>query len=327
MNSIPQITLDTNCVINLLDFSAKTPTSIDVLSEIIQYGLSSRANIAITTRVEADLLNDKDDNRKSEMLRKIQMLPIVGTIGRWGTSKWDSGDVYTDEKYVKIWLELQMLIFPGLNEKDAHFINKRNDIDHLIGHLINKRDIFVTDDKGILKKNSELKISSGIIVMLPSECAKYLEEINEQKIKQILCKDDINTKYLSPSLTGRVVFDYSNNNGSFNIGNGFFFFETKWSKASDITIHVYKDGRSIDSIALAKGVSEIIEIKDASIFDYSSRCRSPNEGQVVIFKNTNGIYSAVKIIDIKDDSRHDDKDEITFEYIIQPDGSSNFSNK
>lgn len=326
MNSIPKITLDTNCVINLLDFSAKTPTSIDVLSEIIQYGLSSRADIAITTRVEADLLNDTNNKRKIAMLRKIQIFPLVGTISHWNTSKWDNGDVYVNEKTEKILLELKMLIFPGLNDKDSHFVNKRNDIDHLVGHLINMRDIFVTDDKGILKKYSELKVSLGLIVMSPSECLKYLEDINEKKIKQILDKDNIDTKYLSKSLTGRVVFDYSNNNGSFNIGNGFFFFETKWSKASNVSIHAYKDGRSIDSIALAKGFNEIIEIKDANMFDYSSRCRSPQKGQIIIFKNKNGIYSAIKVIDIKDDSRHDEKDEIIFEYVIQPDGSPNFSN-
>jgi putative membrane protein insertion efficiency factor len=59
-NPIPKITLDTNCVVNLIDFSSQTPTSVDALSELVRYGLSQKIDIAITTRVETDLDNDKD---------------------------------------------------------------------------------------------------------------------------------------------------------------------------------------------------------------------------------------------------------------------------
>lgn len=323
MNSIPKITLDTNCVINLLDFSTKTATSVNPLSEIIRYGLSNKADIAITTRVEADLSNDRNEERKSDMLKKIQMLPIVGTLGRIGTTKWDNGDIYIDENVQKIWSEIQKIVFPGLSDKDNHFINKRNDLDHLVGHIINKRDIFVTDDSGILKKNESLRSSPGIIVMSPFDCIKYLERVDDKKTQKTF--GEVNSKYSSPTLSGKITFDYSNNNGSYFLGTGYFLFETKWSKASNTSIHVYTDGVSIDSLALAKGVSEISEIKDITIFDYTSRCRSPHTGQIVIFKNTNGIYLAIKILDIKDDSRTDDRDEVTFEYIIQSDGSIDFS--
>jgi hypothetical protein len=122
-----------------------------------------------------------------------------------------------------------------------------------------------------------------------------------------------------------VTFDYSNNNGSFVIGEGYFLFETKWSKASDQSIHAYTDAESIDSLALAKDIKDIHEMSDVSVFDYSSRCRTVQERGIVIFKNTNGIYAAIKVVDIKDDSRSDDKDEITFEYSIQSDGSPNFN--
>ena len=52
MNEIPRITLDNNCIINLLDFNSKTATSIDYLSEILKLSFSNKVNIAITTRVE-----------------------------------------------------------------------------------------------------------------------------------------------------------------------------------------------------------------------------------------------------------------------------------
>ncbi len=84
MNNIPKLTLDNNCIINLFDFNAETPTSVEPLSEIIKFSLSNKVDIAITTRVEADLENDRDDARRSEMMRKLNMFPVVGTLARWG---------------------------------------------------------------------------------------------------------------------------------------------------------------------------------------------------------------------------------------------------
>jgi len=42
---------------------------------------------------------------------------------------------------------------------------------------------------------------------------------------------------------------------------------------------------------------------------------------VAILRNTNGFYAAIKIIDIKDDKRNSESDELTFRFAIQTDGS------
>lgn len=317
MNLIPKITLDTNCVINLLDSSVKTPTSVNELTRIIRYSLSGQADIAITTRVEDDFDGDKNESRRTDMVKKLSILPVVGTLGRYGVTKWGDGDVYVGKEVEVLFSELQKILFPGLSKADSHFKNKRNDIDHLIGHLLNKRDLFVTDDKGILNKKEGLRLSPGVIVMSPLECLKYLEEIEESKRGVKLFVEEENKTYSSSLLTGMVIFDYSNNNGSFTIGEGYFLFETKWSKASGSSIHAYSDPKSIDCIALAKGVKEIKDILDVSIFDYSSRCRTVSEGEILIIRNINQVYVFVKVLDIKDDSRSDNKDEVTFEYYIQ----------
>ena len=326
INSIPKITMDNNCLINLFDFNAKTPTSVNELSEIIKLGLSGKVDIAITTRVEADLENDKNNERRNEMMSKLNMFPVVGTIGRWGVSKWDKGDVFTEDNTTNLFDEIQKIIFPGgLNSKSNTCINKTNDIDHLVGHMINKRDIFITDDKDILKKQNVLKTSPGLIVMSPKECLEYLENIEEQGKKKILEASNKNDKYKSPLFSGLVTFDYSNNNGYYTIGEGYFLFETKWSSASEDSIHAYSGSGSVKTIALAKGVTNISDIEDASVFDDSSHSRSPDEGQIIILKNKNDIYAAIKIIDVKYDGRgEDDKYELTFEYVIQTNGTANF---
>ena len=127
------------------------------------------------------------------------------------------------------------------------------------------------------------------------------------------------------SLVGEVVFDYSNHNGRYVIGSDNLEFETKWSKASETSIHVYNDPSSIHGIALgSRAWTEISQVVDASLLDFTSRSRTPRIGQVVVFRNRHGFYAAVRILGIKDDSRGHDHDELRFEYLIQSDGSDSF---
>lgn len=132
-------------------------------------------------------------------------------------------------------------------------------------------------------------------------------------------------KYKKQRRKGRISFDYSNNNGIFNVGSDELLFETKWSKASRESIHLYKDPASIDEIAKANGNYQIKTVKDISDFDFSSRTRTIQKNEIAILKNVYGNYAAVKIIDIKDNTRGDDRDELTFKYVINPKGKTDFS--
>ena len=258
------------------------------------------------------------------MLSYLELFPVIGTVAAWDLSSWDSGDVWSNDATDKIAFDLKHLLFPGLSTADKRYRNKTNDIDHLVGHLINCRDVFVTDDNGILRKADLLRVTPGIVVMTPSDCVDHLERIDKAKQRQSLVPSSTDTKFQSVGPTGQVAFDYSNNNHRFAIGNGLFVFETQWSKASNNAIHVYSDPPSIAAIALAKGLVSISDIHDASIFDYSSRTRTPSIGQIVIWQNVNGMYAATKVIDIKDDTRGAATDELTFEYVILTDGGANF---
>lgn len=181
-----KLTLDANCIINLLDIKSESAISVDELAEIIRYGLEGDVNIAITTRVDSDVSKDKDHARKAEMLKRVSMFPVIGTVARLDISKLDSGDVLVGEEHSNLEVELKKIIFPGLKSDDSHYGNKINDIDHLIGHKINKRDIFVTDDQQILKKAETLKSSLDIEVMNPK---KALEYINLQANQVVLAQE------------------------------------------------------------------------------------------------------------------------------------------
>ena len=102
-------------------------------------------------------------------------------------------------------------------------------------------------------------------------------------------------------------------------------FETKWSKASNRSIHVYNDPHSINGVALAKEYKFIEQISNAASLDYTSRTRKPQCEEIVILRNVKGFYAAVQVIDIKDDTRGDEKDELRFQYAILASGSDDFT--
>lgn len=124
-------------------------------------------------------------------------------------------------------------------------------------------------------------------------------------------------RYASPAPSGRVTFDYSNNNGRFVIGAGDMAFETAWSAGSNTSVHAYADPPSIRSVALATGVQEIADISDATEYDTSSRVRTPRLGEIVVWCNTAGYYAATRVEALKSRSHGSETDEITFTYAIQ----------
>lgn len=134
-----------------------------------------------------------------------------------------------------------------------------------------------------------------------------------------------NEKYVSPATRGVVTFDYSDNDGKYTLGQGEFMFECSFSKASDTSIHTYRDSQNIMSIALVKDVDDYRKIKDARVYSNNSRVRTVNVNQIAIYQNKNGFYAAIKILSIRDDSRGNDNDEVTFEYFIQTNGSPDFT--
>ena len=126
------------------------------------------------------------------------------------------------------------------------------------------------------------------------------------------------------SPVGEVVFDYSNFNGRYTIGSGTAKFETKWTKASNDAIHIYNDLDSINGVALDRRATSIHEVTEGALLNYTSRTRTPRLGQIVVLRNRHRFYAAIHILDIKDDKRGDDSDQLRFRYAIQTDGSDNF---
>ena len=128
------------------------------------------------------------------------------------------------------------------------------------------------------------------------------------------------------SLSGEAVFNYANHNGRYVIGRGKLEFETRWDKASNTSIHVYNDPPFIYGVALGRqDWTDIDQVTNAASLDYTSHVRTPLIGQIVVLRNVEGFYAAVQVLEIKDDTRGDDSDELRFRYAIQPDGYDHFA--
>ena len=127
------------------------------------------------------------------------------------------------------------------------------------------------------------------------------------------------------SPVGEAVFDYSGHNGRYVIGAGETEFETQWSKASDTSIHLYNDPPSINGVAVPQGVTSIARVRKASALDYTSTTRTVPLGGVAVLRNRRGFYACLCVLNILDDGRADDRDELRFRYAVQRDGSDDFS--
>ena len=133
-----------------------------------------------------------------------------------------------------------------------------------------------------------------------------------KKIITISTKQKI---YASHTSEGVFSFDYSSNNGLYIISDGEKIFATKWSKASNTSIHAYNDSNDINEIALIKNVGFLKDLKLLE-GDFSSRSRTPQIGDAIIWKNKNGNYAITKVLKVMDDTRGDKNDMLECEYII-----------
>lgn len=129
----------------------------------------------------------------------------------------------------------------------------------------------------------------------------------------------------SRAMSGEVSFDYGAFDGRYVIGHGATMFETCWSKANDVSIHLTNDPPSINGVAIAKGAAGIDRIGDASSYDFTSRVRTVRTGEIAVLRNVHGFYAAIEILRVDDDRLGAPSDALTMRYRILADGAVDFT--
>ena len=100
-------------------------------------------------------------------------------------------------------------------------------------------------------------------------------------------------QFQNPQLEGRVSFDYTKNDGLFTIGVGNYSFVTSWSTCGENSIHCYRD--YVYRLGYNPSFHIFPEPHDFLTFDYSSRARSINVGEVALLENDKHKFAAIKV--------------------------------
>ena len=69
------------------------------------------------------------------------------------------------------------------------------------------------------------------------------------------------------------------------------------------------------------------DIVNASSLDFTSRVRTPQIGQIVVFENHASRYAAAEILQISDCTRGAKRDWVVFDFVILVTGNDNFSDE
>ena len=162
------------------------------------------------------------------------------------------------------------------------------------------------------------------------EVSKNTPEQLAAKICQVIgaassLKDDNITPPRSEAASGSLSFSQVDNNGKAIIGKDIWRFDIDTERASANSVYFYNAPKTIKGIAVAQGATDFEDVTDASSLNFTSRSRIVLVGQIVVLKNMNGFFAALKINNIQDRSRGAATDTVTVEYVILKDGGMKFS--
>lgn len=133
--------------------------------------------------------------------------------------------------------------------------------------------------------NEDIKIKPAL-----GECPFKSDVIS----KNISYEIDINKiRFYNPIFEGKVSFDYKKNDGNYLIGTGEYQFQTHWSSAGRKNIHCYKD--NVKRLGYNPNFTEFPRKDEISKFDFSSRCHTVSEGQIIILENEYNKFLAIKV--------------------------------
>ena len=163
---MPTATLDTN----LLQEFWRNQDKAAVVEDLLKLAQSGLVDLAVTTRIYADVSRPPLADRISEL--PALGVRQVGSVARLGVSYLGGGDVLGDDRVLA---EMDSI------RNELKLLGRKNpewaDWDHVYGHYLSKRDVFLTWDRGILNIASQLKTKLGVIVMKPED---YLSSLAGQ---------------------------------------------------------------------------------------------------------------------------------------------------
>jgi hypothetical protein len=155
------LTFDTDVLRDYLDPTRKHHEHAKAL-----VGLDDQSicEIRIVSRFTADVPQGALRARLDGL--SICQRPRIPSLAQWDVSEWDA-DFWASDEDEAAYIRIFNLVFPGADPNNRRHKNRIADVGHLIGHMLSKRDIFVTRDRAMLSQAKALLSEFGISVMTP----------------------------------------------------------------------------------------------------------------------------------------------------------------
>ena len=163
-DQIIHVTIDTNILQELWRNQDKS----EIVKDLLTLSDKGRLDLAVTTRIEYDIPLPPLSERFDEL--PVLGVQKIGTVGRWGVSTWGGGDFWSDGRAV----EVESAIASSLHERGLR-APETADFDHIFGHHIAERDVFLTWDKAILRAADLFREHLGVRIVAPED---FLAELS-----------------------------------------------------------------------------------------------------------------------------------------------------
>ena len=157
---IPTATLDTNVLVEHWN----DRRNAEIARTLFALAKSGFLDLAITSRIREDIPHPPLADHINE-LRLLQVQQI-GSVFVLGLSALGGGDMLADDEFSEVMGRIEDMF-----DRQGRVKNRPDwrDWQHVWGHYLKKRDVFLTWDHPILDAATELKTQLGIVVMKPEE--------------------------------------------------------------------------------------------------------------------------------------------------------------
>ena len=158
-------TIDTN----VLEEYWRDQEKAAVTESLLDLAARRMVDLAITSRINADIPEFPLANRINDLPE--MNVQEIGSVFRFDHSAWDGGDVFGSD----IFLDVMSALDAELNRQGRRRQRPDwRDWDHLHGHYLSGREVFLTWDGQILGLESELQNRLGLAVMTPDDFLRLL---------------------------------------------------------------------------------------------------------------------------------------------------------
>ena len=166
---VPSVTLDTSVIVEYLEKYGK----VAVVESLLELAQNGRLDLCVTGRIREDIPRQPLSERINELpeLGIREMGSIIRT-GHWRPGRDTAGSTKFQEA------------IDSLPDDPSRPSRKRpdwRDWDHVQTHYLNRRDVFLTWDKGILNAAPHLKEKLGIVIMKPEDYLRHYKNQVESK--------------------------------------------------------------------------------------------------------------------------------------------------